>query len=135
MGRERREFFPDHAGKGSNLSSYEAETWLLWMWAGLSCSSRVETGMSGNFLSCSKGVKDPLEVPEVRCNLPGEASAEMGLISPGGENLLDFLEFAADALDLRRGPQGPALVASGKDSPHACCSVASRDSSPVHARA
>ena len=48
--------------------------------------------MSGNFLSCSKGVKDPLEVPEVRCNLPGEASAEMGLISPGGENLLDFLE-------------------------------------------
>ena len=27
--------------------------------------SRVETGMSGNFLSCSKGVKDPLEVPEV----------------------------------------------------------------------
>ena len=48
--------------------------------------------MSGNFLSCSKGVKDPLEVPEVRCDLPGEASAEMGLISPGGENLLDFLE-------------------------------------------
>ena len=28
-------------------------------------SSRVETEMSGNFLSCSKGVKDPLEVPEV----------------------------------------------------------------------
>ena len=55
-------------------------------------SSRVETGMSGNFLSCSKGVKDPLEVPEVRCDFPGDASAEMGLISPGGENLLDFLE-------------------------------------------
>ena len=48
--------------------------------------------MSGNFLRCSKGVKDPLEVPEVRCDLPGDASAEMGLISPGGENLLDFLE-------------------------------------------
>ena len=29
-------------------------------------SSRVETGMSGNFLSCSKAVKDPLEVPEIR---------------------------------------------------------------------
>ena len=29
-------------------------------------SSRVETGISGNFLSCSKSVKDPLEVPEVR---------------------------------------------------------------------
>ena len=48
--------------------------------------------MSRNFLSCSKGVKDPLEVPEVRCDKPRDASAEMGLISPGGENLLDFLE-------------------------------------------
>ena len=55
-------------------------------------SSRVETGMSWNFLSCSKGVKDPLEVPDVRCDYPRDASAEMGLISPGGENLLDFLE-------------------------------------------
>ena len=48
--------------------------------------------MSGNFLSCSKDVKDVLEVPEVRCDYPGDASEEMGLISPGGENLLDFLE-------------------------------------------
>ena len=55
-------------------------------------SSRVETGMSGKFLSCSKGVKGPLEVPEVRCDEPRDASAEMGLISPGEENLLDFLE-------------------------------------------
>ena len=31
-------------------------------------SSPVETGISGNFLSCSKGVKDPLEVQEVRCD-------------------------------------------------------------------
>ena len=31
-------------------------------------SSRVERGISGNFLSCSKGVKDPLEVPELRCD-------------------------------------------------------------------
>ena len=48
--------------------------------------------MSGNFLSCSKGVKDPLEVPDVRCYYPRDASAEMVVISPGGENLLDFLE-------------------------------------------
>ena len=48
--------------------------------------------MSGNFLSYRKGVKDPLEVPEVRCDLPRNASAETGLISPGAENLLDFLE-------------------------------------------
>ena len=33
-------------------------------------------------------------------------------------------------LDLGRGTQEPALVASGKASPHASCSGASRDSSP-----
>ena len=48
--------------------------------------------MSWNFLSCSKSVKHPLEFPEVRCDFPRDTSAEMGLISPGGENLLDFLE-------------------------------------------
>ena len=44
-----------------------------------------------------------------------------------------FSRVAAGGLDLRRGPQGPALVASGKASPHARCSGASRDSSPVDA--
>ena len=48
--------------------------------------------MAGNFLSCSKGVKDPLKVPEFRCDKPRDSSAEIGLISPGGDNLLDFLE-------------------------------------------
>ena len=48
--------------------------------------------MSGNFLSCSKGVKVPLEVPEVRCDKSRDASAQMGLMSPEGENLLDFLQ-------------------------------------------
>ena len=37
MRRECPEFFPDQAGKGSLISSYEAETGLLWMWAGPSC--------------------------------------------------------------------------------------------------
>ena len=62
------------------------------MCVGLRVSSRVETGMSGNFLSCSKVAKDPLEVPEFRCEKPRDASVEIGLISPGGENLLDFLQ-------------------------------------------
>ena len=48
--------------------------------------------MSGNFLSYSKGVKDPMEVQEVSCDHSRDASAEMGLISLGGENLLDLLE-------------------------------------------
>ena len=62
------------------------------MWAGLSCFLWSGDGMWGTFLSCSKDVKDPLKVPEVRCDKPRDGSAEMGLISPGGENLLDFLE-------------------------------------------
>ena len=44
-----------------------------------------------------------------------------------------FSRVAAGALDLQQGPQGPALVASGKASPHAGCSGASQDSSPVDA--
>ena len=48
--------------------------------------------MSDNFLSCSKVVKHPLEVPEVRCDEPPDTSEEMGLIPPGGENLLDFTQ-------------------------------------------
>ena len=89
---EGREFFPDEAGKGSHISGYEAERGSSTCGRDSLASSRVESGMSGNFLSCSKGVKDPLEVPDVRCDLPRAASGEMGLISPGGENLLDFLE-------------------------------------------
>ena len=67
MRRERREFFPDHAGKGSVLSSYEAETGLLSMWAGRSCFLSSADGYVWEILELSKGVKDPLEVPEVRC--------------------------------------------------------------------
>ena len=79
--------------------------------------------MSGNFLSCSKGVKDPLEVPDIRFDYPRDASAEMGLISPGGENLLDFLElqqvlltFDGDLRDTLWWPQErpvPMRVARG----------------------
>ena len=44
-----------------------------------------------------------------------------------------FSQVAAGALDLRREPQGLSVVASGKASPHASCSGASRASSPVDA--
>ena len=46
-----------------------------------------------------------------------------------------FSRVAAGALDLQRGLQGLALVASGKASAQASCSGASRDSSPVDAGA
>ena len=63
-------------------------------------SSQVETGMSRNFLSYSKGVKDPLEVPDIRCDFPRFASAEMGLISP--------LRMPRSMSALERNPQVPA---------------------------
>ena len=47
----------------------------------------------------------------------------------------EFSRVVAGPLDLRRGPQGPALVASGKASPHASFPGDSRDSSPVDAGA
>ena len=97
-------------------------------------SSRVETGMSGNFLRYSKGVKYPLEVPEVKCDLLETPQRKWASSRWRGEPPV-FSRVAAGALDLRRGPQGPALVASGKASPHASCSGASRDSSPVYAGA
>ena len=82
------------------------------MWAELSCFLSSGDRYFGNFLCCSKGVKDPLEVPEDRCDLPRDASAEMGLISPGGENLLDFLvlgqlfpTYIGDLRDPLRWPQ------------------------------
>ena len=66
MRRERREFFPDHAGKGSLLWIYQAETGLLWMWAGLSCFLSSVDGYVRELLECSKVVKDPLNFPDVR---------------------------------------------------------------------
>ena len=59
MGRERREFFPEHAGKGSLLSSYEAEKGLLWMWAGLSCFLLSGDGYVGKLLELQPGCEGP----------------------------------------------------------------------------
>ena len=90
--RNARNSFPNTQGKDPSSRAWRQKRGSSGCgWDSLA-SSRVETGISGNFLSCSKGVKDPLEVPEFRCDLPGEASLETGLISPGGESLLDFLE-------------------------------------------
>ena len=62
------------------------------MWAGLPCFLSSGYGYVGELLEFQQGVKDPLEFPEVRCDSLRDASVEMGLNSPGGENLLDFLE-------------------------------------------
>ena len=59
MRRELREFFPDHAGKGSLLSTYEAETGLLWMWGELSCFLSSGDGYVGELLDLQQGCEGP----------------------------------------------------------------------------
>ena len=59
MRPERREFFPDNAGKGFHLSIYEAETGLLWMWAGLSCFLSSGEGYVVELLELQQGCEGP----------------------------------------------------------------------------
>ena len=59
MRREHGEFFPHHAGNGSLLSSYEAETGILWMWAGLSCFLSSGDGYVGELLELQQGCEGP----------------------------------------------------------------------------
>ena len=59
MRRERREFFPDHAGKGSLLSSKEAETGFFWMWAGLWCFLSSGDRYVGELLELQQGFEGP----------------------------------------------------------------------------
>ena len=59
MRQEHREFFPDNAGKVSLLSSKEAETGLLWMWAGLSCFLSSGDGYVGELLELQQGREGP----------------------------------------------------------------------------
>ena len=67
MRRERREYFPDHTGRIIPPLELAGGNWApLDVGGTFRASSRVGTSMSGNFLSCSKGEKDPLEVPDVR---------------------------------------------------------------------
>ena len=120
--RECRESFPDEAGKGTLISSLGGDNGApLQLWKDPRFFSRVETAISGNFLSFIQGVKDPFQVQERRCDFPRDAAMENGLISPGGDILLVFLEFGQVRLELPGGPKGLALVASGKASLHVSC--------------
>ena len=57
--RECQDSFPDEAGKGILISTRgEKNGALLSLWLDPQCSSRVDTGMSGNSLSCIKSVKN-----------------------------------------------------------------------------
>ena len=56
---ERRKLFPEHAGKGSFLPSYEAESGLLWIGAGLSFFLSSGDGYVGELLELQPGCEGP----------------------------------------------------------------------------
>ena len=58
MRRDRLKTFLNEEWKGILISSYEAERGSSLFCRYPRCSSRVETGVPGNILSDSKGVKD-----------------------------------------------------------------------------
>ena len=68
MRREHRESFPATQGKDSTSQAMRRTRGSSGCGRDSRASSRVETGVLGNLLSCSKGVKDPFEVTEVRCD-------------------------------------------------------------------
>ena len=78
-------------------------------------SSRVETGMSGNFLSCSKGVRTLWKFHRLGVISLVTPQRKWASSRLEGRNSCIFSS-CAGALDLRWEPQGPALVASGKAS-------------------
>ena len=65
MRRECQEFFPDQAGKGTLISSYEAETRLLWMWAGPTCFLSSGDGYVGEHLELQQACERPFGSPRV----------------------------------------------------------------------
>ena len=66
--RNAGNFFPTTQGKDPSSRARRQKRVSAGCGRDSRASSRVETGFSRNFLSCSKGVKDPLEVPEFRCD-------------------------------------------------------------------
>ena len=66
--RERRNSFTTTQGKDPSSRARRRKRGSSGCGRDSRASSQVETGMSGNFLSSSKGVKDPLEVLDVRCD-------------------------------------------------------------------
>ena len=61
MRRECREFFPDHAGKGSLISSYKEEKGLLWMCKGRSSFLSSGQGYVGELLELQQVCEGPFE--------------------------------------------------------------------------
>ena len=95
-------------------------------------SSRVETGMSGNFLSCRKVVKDPLEVGEVRSDYPETPQRKWASSRLEGRTSWSFSS-CGWCSRLMTGTSGTRSGGFRKGHFLASYSGASRDSSPFDA--
>ena len=77
------------------------------------CSSGVQTGISGNFLSCITGVKYPFEAQEGRWDFSQDAAAERA--SSGIEERISWFFSSCGrmlevSLEFCWGPQGPLTL-------------------------
>ena len=110
--------FPMKQGIGPSSRDEEGKKGaLLDLWQGPWCSSRVEMGILGKFLSCLKGGKDPFEAQEGRCDFSRDAQQKRASSAVEGRISWFFSSCGRKfgvPLELRCGPQGPDLVASVK---------------------
>ena len=126
MRRERREFFPEQAAKGSLISSYQVETGLHWMWAGPSCFLYSGHGDVGELLELQQGCEGPFGSSRVSVSLVSRSLSGNGPHLAWRAKPPGFSRVVAGALDIRRGHQRTALVASGLASPQSSYSRALR---------
>ena len=68
----------------------------------------------GELLELHQGCQGPFRVSEGRWDFSRKATAEKGLISPGGEILLIFLKLGQAPLELQRAVHRLTRVASGR---------------------
>ena len=116
--RECRDSFLDESGKWTLISILGGITGPPYeLWQDPRCSSRLETGMSRNFLSCLNGVKTLS-----RLRREGGISLEPPPWKKASSHVEDRISWFFSScgrklgvpLKLHWGHQGPARVASGK---------------------
>ena len=106
MRQERRESLPSTQGKDPSSRARKRKRGSSGCGRDSRASSRVETGMSGNFLSCSKGVKDLWKLQRlgvINLETPQRNGPHLAWRGepPGCSRV------SAGALDLRRGLRDP----------------------------
>ena len=79
-----------------------------------------ETGMSGIFLSCIKGVNYRFEFQEETWDFSRDAAVGKGLILQR-QGTSWFFSSCGEILEVRRGTQGASRIAPGKSNLHSCC--------------